>query len=498
MNPVVSTDPLRDICNGIKAIDNMKTTITRFFLTILILSGTSAINQARIIRIPADHPTISAGMQAAVSGDTVLVSPGEYFENLNFRGKNIVLTSMWYLDRDTSFIRTTIINGSQPVKADSASCVIFSHGENSSAVLQGFTITGGKGTKWRDIHGAGDYREGGGILIELSSPVVRYNMIIYNKAIATTGGVSGAGGGGIRIGDGNPQILNNIIAWNQGKYGAGIVLNYTGVTIRNNMIAYNTGSSTFNGGAGIWTYSVHGADERVIENNTFIGNEATVGTGGVLAQACKLILRNNIIWGNKPASKQTLTAEGGSFQATYNDIQNGLAGKGNINTDPLTGADTYQLESLSPCIDKGDSTTVYNDVEDNLNPGVAKYPGKGTVRNDMGAYGGPGAGITGYVRTGIPSGIPTVMIPGRIRMFPGYPNPASGFTTIRYALPFTEPVNFRVTDLSGRTLSDYSLGISAAGIHQFRLDVSSLSPGNYLCCLEANNQRAVQKLVVIR
>ena len=227
-------------------------------------------------------------------------------------------------------------------------------------------------------------------------------------------------------------------------------------------------------------------------------NEATAGTGGVLAYSCKLILRNNIIWGNKPATRQTMTADGGSFQATYNDVQGGIAGKGNLNTDPLTGADTYQLTALSPCIDRGDSTAVYNDKEDLLNPGLAKYPGMGTVRNDMGAFGGPGAGITGYIRTGNPSGISTTMIPSKLELLPNYPNPASGYTTIRYSITDAEPVVFRVTDLAGRTLTDYAIGITTPGMHQFTIDVSALRQGSYLCCLEANNRRVVRQMYVVR
>ena len=478
-----------------------KINISKLFLMGLILSGTFQFSVARIIRVPADRPTIREGIQASSKGDTVVVSPGEYFENLNFRGKNIVLTSLWYLDRDTSFIRTTIINGSQPVQADSASCVIFSHREDTSTVLQGFTLTGGKGTKWRDIHNGGLYREGGGILIELSSPIIRYNIIAHNKAIITTGGVESAGGGGIRIGDGNPQILNNIIAFNQGKYGAGIVLNYTGVTIRNNLIAYNTGSNQFYGGSGIWSYNVHGTDERIIENNTIVNNEATTGTtgtGGVLAYSCTLKLRNNIIWGNTPATKQTYNAEGGVVQATYCDVQNRLTGKGNINLDPLIGADSFQLNALSPCIDKGDSTGVYNDPEEPLQPGMAKNPARGTVRNDMGAYGGAGAAITGYIRSGIPSGFPATLIPDKPELFQNYPNPASEYTAISYTLPGTETVALKVTDLTGRVVSDFPVGLSSPGLHRFQLDVSGLQQGSYFYCLEAREQKMVKQMMVVR
>ena len=105
----------------------------------------SFLCKATIINVPANYPTIQAAILATANGDTVLVAPGTYFENLNFRGHKIVLTSLYYLNKDTSFIKSTIINGSQPSNPDTASCVIINSGEDSTTVLQGFTLTGGGG-----------------------------------------------------------------------------------------------------------------------------------------------------------------------------------------------------------------------------------------------------------------------------------------------------------------------------------------------------------------
>ena len=49
----------------------------------------------------------------------------------------------------------------------------------------------------------------------------------------------------------------------------------------------------------------------------------------------------------------------------------------------------YHLRATSPCIDKGNPSQVYNDPADQSKPGYAIYPAQGTLRNDMGAYGGP-------------------------------------------------------------------------------------------------------------
>ena len=53
---------------------------------------TSALAQ-NTLRVPADQPTIQAAINAATNGDTVLVSPGTYYENINFNGKAITVVS---------------------------------------------------------------------------------------------------------------------------------------------------------------------------------------------------------------------------------------------------------------------------------------------------------------------------------------------------------------------------------------------------------------------
>ena len=65
------------------------------------------------INVPQDLTTIQTAIDNSNNGDTVLVSPGTYFENINFNGKNIVLGSSFLTTGDTSYISQTIIDGSQ-------------------------------------------------------------------------------------------------------------------------------------------------------------------------------------------------------------------------------------------------------------------------------------------------------------------------------------------------------------------------------------------------
>ncbi len=342
---------------------------------------------AKLVKVPQDYYSIQSAINASVNGDTVVVYPGTYIENINFKGKNIVLTSRFYENKDLQFIYSTIINGSQPVDQNVASVVLFITGEDSNAVLQGFTITGGKGTAWPDEHSPGTYTEGGGILSALASPKIQFNLITNNEAIATRAGIVSGGGGGIRVGDGNPTISNNVIMNNKGRYGGGVVMNYTGAVFRNNIVIGNSGGQDF-GGGGIWINGT-GSKPKYLENNTIVGNQSLTDGGGLLFLdfTATATVRNNIIWGNSAVSlPQISLREGATITSSFNDFQDVSIGSGNLNISPDFSDTALFLLPQSPLVDQGDTLVTYNDQNDGVN---ALQPSRGSKRNDIGAYGGP-------------------------------------------------------------------------------------------------------------
>ncbi len=401
----------------------------------------STLLYPNIRHVPGSYATVQGAIDAAGTGDTVLVDPGTYFENIRFHGQRVLVASHYLFTRNQADVVQTIINGSQPVNPDTASCVLFISGEDSNSVLEGFTLTGGTGTLWRDIHNHNLYREGGGILLEFTSPIIRYNIIRNNDASNRTGGAS-AGGGGIRIGDANPQVIGNIIAFNNGRYGGGIVLNYTAATIRNNVIYRNIGGGDF-GGTGIWAFS-SGTGPKIIENNTIVENSCDGDGGGIQLGATSATIRNNIIWGNTASSNPQLSLSGGSFGVTFNDIQGGYPGTGNIDLNPVFMDTTHYLQLASPCVDAGDPGVQYNDPEDTTTPGSALFPSRGTLRNDMGAYGGRSRSSL-YIRTHLNAPQP----PTNVKVYSDFLTPSS------IALSWVDPTQL----FSGSPLTAFKIHI---------------------------------------
>jgi len=100
------------------------------FFAISFMAGIYCVSSATIINIPADYPTIQQGINVSAVGDTVLVQPGTYVENINFNGHNIVLASLFLTTQDTSYISSTIIDGNQ-----AGSVAAFESGEDSTAAI---------------------------------------------------------------------------------------------------------------------------------------------------------------------------------------------------------------------------------------------------------------------------------------------------------------------------------------------------------------------------
>jgi hypothetical protein len=423
------------------------------FTALVLLAATGT--QAATLQVPSDYATIQAAIDASASHDTVLVAPGTYYENIIYHGHNIVVASNYLFDHNTATINATIINGSQPASADTGTVVRIVQGEDSTAQLVGFTITGGTGTPLRDQNNHLVYIEAGGVMVDGASPVVAHNHIVNNQAVRTAPGISSTGGGGIRVGFGNPQIVNNVIRNNVGRfYGGGVVVNYATALLRNNVICNNSGGQTY-GGGGLWIYGSWDS-ATTVENNTIVNNNSAANGGGVYISSTGANLRNNIIWGNHAHTTGPQIDRSSAFgTTTYCDVEGGFGGTGNINVYPQFDDANLRLQPGSPCIDAGDPALIYEDPDDS--------------RNDMGAYGGP------YVDALAPFSAPLLQLPTLTVNFghgtPGTPVPSAILLTNAGTGGLTMD-SARLAGSSGGAVSIVSVPVHLAPFRQDTLRLS--------------------------
>ncbi len=79
----------------------------------------------RLLLHPGGHRRINP------PGDTVLVQPGRHLETIDFKGKDIVLGSLFITSQNTSYVSKTIIDGNR-----GGTAVTFQNGETSCAELR--------------------------------------------------------------------------------------------------------------------------------------------------------------------------------------------------------------------------------------------------------------------------------------------------------------------------------------------------------------------------
>jgi hypothetical protein len=297
--------------------------------------------------------------------------------------------------------------------------VVTGSGTNDTAVLDGFTITGG------NANGSKPYDRGGGMFNNNnSSPTVTNCTFSGNSAVYYGGGMANYqssslmvtncifsdnsaeyGGGMANYQSSSLMVINCIFSDNSAEYGGGIRNWNSSPTVTNCTFSGNSASSsgggmlnssssptvtncTFNANfAGYGGGMRNGWNSNsTVTNCTFSGNSAGIGGGIFNRWASSSTLTNCILWGNvAPSGPQIYNDVGGSATVSYSDVQGGWPGIGNINADPLfvdSAIGDYHLLPDSPCKNTGDPSCV-------VAPGHTDLDGKPRViggRIDMGAY----------------------------------------------------------------------------------------------------------------
>ena len=465
--------------------------------------------------------SIQAGIDSSSSGDTVLVYPEAYHENIRFNGKNIVLGSLFLTTADSSYISSTTIDGSAwgPV-------VSLEYGEDSTTLVIGFTIQNGRA--W----------QGAGIYCYNSSPTLDHLDVRGNEASVRGGGIS-------CYWNSNPHLTHVTVRDNSAPEGGGIYCYHnSSLDLENSTISGNDA----NEGGGIYCYSSdpcltaititeNVAGERgggimcyfsspTFRNMTVSANSAFWG-GAICCEASSPIVTNSIVEGNAGAWGSIVFFNCPNGQITHGDfydnetrdffgsvpqqigVVNAVNANGdscdmyfNIFLDPLfvdPDNGDYHLQDGSPCIDAGD-------------PGSPLDPDNTTA--DIGAYYHHQTGIwdDGRFESVEPSGF---------HLLANFPNPVREKTTIQYQTPETGQVHIAIYNLLGqqtRTLVDeYQSAGRYSEIWDGRDEFGMQVPGGlYFICLvvrpiggirtsapDSTNlptpqYRATKKLLVIR
>ena len=387
----------------------MKSTIFGILVIALISFPCTVFGDT--IHVPADQPTIQAGIDVALEGDIVLVAPGTYVENISFLGKAITVQG----EQGTE---STIIDGNQ-----SGSVVLFNNNEGQDSILDGFTLQNGNGTE-----APGQGPSGGGICCFDVSPTVtnctisgntiediysfgggiycRGSSLTVTNCIITENTVYNMGGGICcwysTLTMDNCVIANNDVVY----YGGGVYCSVNSTaTITNCMIAEND-SDLFGGGIYNLSSSILISEcvftgNSTAENGGAINNTSSpaeivncqisknhAGNGGGIysegstptIQHCTItenlgsgiythlsvpMVVNSILWENTPVQCS------GDVDIFFSDIKGGWSGWGNIDLDPLFNNpeyDDYHLTPESPCVDTGTDASIYTDIDGDARP----------------------------------------------------------------------------------------------------------------------------------
>ena len=314
--------------------------------------------------------SIQAAIDAAQDGDVVTIAPGTYFENLNFKGKNITLTSVDPQDPDV--VSATIIDGGGKYAA------IVVQNVETEAVITGFTIThGNRGVVIRNsavtlthnvIKGNSAPYSGGGVYIDSRLPcVIEYNTISENRCIDY--------GGGLHVQGGTHTITGNTVSGNYaGQMGGGLYFwegswgrignthTITGNTVSENSAGRNGGGLYFDGGT------------HTITGNTVSENSAGDNGGGLyFSGGTHTITENMFIKNSADASPPLFVSKGGG------GIYIGRATKAilmrnafHLNTTKGKGGAVLVVGSESMIVDDEDKPLLYPDT---LNEYMDNTPG---------------------------------------------------------------------------------------------------------------------------
>lgn len=151
----------------------MKIKILTFLLAFLWqISNVEALTRTVNLDGTGQYTSIQSAINSSSPGDTVLVYPGRYLENIVIQTNNLTMISQEYFTNNPVYIDSTIIDGRQ------LSFCIRIYSNIQGTLVRGFSISNGKSTGG-----------GGGVSLSTNSSSSIVNCNIYGNKSRLGGGV---------------------------------------------------------------------------------------------------------------------------------------------------------------------------------------------------------------------------------------------------------------------------------------------------------------------
>jgi nitrous oxidase accessory protein NosD len=310
-------------------------------LVVLVVSSNS---QAAVRHVPAEYPTIQVAVNAASIGDTILVAPGTYFENVVIN-RRVALISV-------AGAELTTIDGRD------LGTVVLVQKQVDHAVIEGFRVTHGRAIS-----------HAGGISVEIDFvtggyATIRRNIVEHNYSEGGPGGIYS-----VR----QSIVEDNIIQNNNEEISKGIGAMEVSGTIERNIIrnnrfglqtirVYNTNTFAWNLIVDDWPGLIaRFGNGGSIHNNTFVAANSIAQWTVDLRGPISYDFRNNLIvhgeagglncslTGSHSVSCNDVWGEGQSYMGDCGSLE-GI--NGNFSDDPLfcdAQNGDFRLSPGSPC-----------------------------------------------------------------------------------------------------------------------------------------------------
>lgn len=424
--------------------------------------------------VPADYATIQAAVNAASSGDLVLIAPGTYFESPTLSGKAITVASLFHTTGDRAYIAQTIIDAGggawamRVLASPSPPSVIGLTLRNGDDGLAAFGHLNFLDCRCTGNTDGTDYDSGAGGLIrrcvfegngddgiDINN---RVDVLIEHCVIQD----NGDDGIEIRMQNFSGAALALVMRYNtiaRNDEDGIQLIGYDVRTARTFQIEHNlfmdnrmAGVGMMSGSNTVENYEGASLPERIgIVHNTFHGNnhgitggDSTVVLDNILCHTTNIALKN--LDAGSIAAHNLFFANG-----TDQSLSNVDAGT-TVHADPLLQPDG-SLGAGSPAIDAGTASFTWN--------GVLRW------QESPGSYNGaaPDLGAKETGSTSAPASVST-----GVRLLAPSPNPGRGPIALRVELPVATRVRLEIVDTLGRRVRTLVDEVVPAGRREFRWD----------------------------